>query len=426
MKRNELLLRSDTTIPETVDWIRKVAVQGTRNLQAQQIAAECLKASDPLKCAFDKVYDLIVYEPCPDDIQSLRTIENMIREQKGNCVNYSTMLASILLLMNVPFFFRTVAYSNPNEYDHIYIVTKSGIVLDPVPGQRQDGTDTRQNRPAFGNYNQEVSYKFKKDYPMPALTVLQGTRKNYLDKNGYPMGFARSRFIRTAKGTLGCAPGCASCSGCKKTKPMGTWLSSVGNFLKDAVVEAVISPVNVTALQITGKNAINYTPATQVGVDYTKAQDFAGQLVNDSVKVGIQSPLTAINTVAGTSIDPFTYNTQISGDVAQGEKKAQYTFVDIIGSIFGVKANNSTLTTKNDSKDITQAVVPNFSPSINPLGILNDKNPANNLIPAPTTTTAPTVASTGITAASLGPWAIGIMALVLLGGGIKTSKTKRK
>jgi hypothetical protein len=328
-----------------VDWVRKISVEGTKNKQIQEIATLCKSQPDPLKCVFNKVYDLVLYQPCPDNNQSLRTVENMLREGNGNCVNYSTMLASILLLMNVPFFFRTVAYSNPRSYDHIYIVTKSGIVLDPVQGQKQDGTDTRENRPKEGNFNSEVTYKFKQDFAMPNLSILQGTSpETHRDKKtGYPNSISRSRTLRRAKaGLLGC-DNCASCKGCSEQKTLGrTWVGTAWSFVKDVVVESVISPINVTALQLTGENLIKYDPITGIGDKYVTAQNFAGRLINDSIKVGIESPITAFNTVTGAGVDPgFHYNTKISSTFAKTEKKAQYLFVNIVGSLFGLKAYDS-------------------------------------------------------------------------------------
>lgn len=406
---NGILITTDTTIPLTVDWIRKIAVEGTKNPIVISIAKECEKEPEPLQCVFDKVYDLILYEPCPDNNQSLRTVENMLREGEGNCVNYSTMIASILLVMNVPFFFRTVAYTNPREYDHIYIVTKSGVVLDPVPGQRQDGTDTRQNRPKYGNFNQEVKYRFKKDYAMPNLTLLQGTLgQTARDKAGFPLTISRSRYLRQAnRGVIGCSD-CSSCSSCTGQKTIGrTWIGTALNFVKDVFVESVISPINITALQVSGSNLIKYDPSTGIADKYVQAQNFAGQLVNDSIKVGIQAPVTSYDTVTGSTVDPgFTYNTEISAKFAQGEKKAQYILVNLVGSLFGIKAYDTTKTTQDLTKPrITIA-------DVSAADAVTDAIPAVD--PAATAT------------AGLGTYAMLGMGLLFLGG-MKTKKPiKRK
>jgi hypothetical protein len=402
---SEILLSKDTSIPLTVDWIRKISVEGTKNPVIINIARECKKEKEPLQCVFDKVYDLIVYEPCPENTQTVRTIENMLRTGQGNCVNYSTMIASILLLMNVPFFFRTVSYQNPREYDHIYIVTKSGIVLDPVQGQKQDGTDTRQNRPPYGFFNKEVKYKYKKDYAMTELTLLQGTIGSApKDKAGYPKTISRSRYLRQKRaGVMGCA-NCNTCAGCSGNRPMGrTWFGTAWSFIKDVAVESVISPINVTALQVSGKNLIKYDPNTGIGDKYVQAQNFAGYMVNDSIKVGIQAPITSYNTVTGATVDPnFTYHTELAPKFAQTEKKAQYLLVNTIGSLFGIHAYDTSKTTK--SLTTPKITIADFSTS-----------PAK---PA-------TIESAQTTDAGFGTYALIGMGLLALGS-MKTEKPKKK
>jgi hypothetical protein len=371
----EILITKDTTIPLTVDWIRKIAVQGTKNPEIQRIAEKCKNESNPLKCVFDSAYNKIVYKPCPENEQSLRTIENMLREGEGNCVNYSTFIASILILMNVPFFFRTVSYDNPNSYDHIFIVTKSGVVLDPVQGQRQDGSDNQYNRPTHGNFNKEVSYKYKKDFAMPALTILQGTNNSRVDPAGFPVTISRSKYIRQGKNTMGC-----SCN----QKTMGrTWLDTLVRTVGEIGSAPFITTVNAVSQIVTNKNLINYKPQTKIG-----------GLATDAVQLSVASPIIGYNTVTGSNVQPFTYSNSIAQKFNKIEAKAQYYFVDLIGGIFGVSAHDS-------SKNIIS--------SANQSAIQNPLNAQRN------------------TQAGMGTYALAGLALLALGTATMSSKkSKRK
>jgi hypothetical protein len=199
-----------TTIPETVKWIKKLSLEASKDPVVESIANECLSSPSPLKCVFDTAYDMMVYRPdevecmnchwegfasellpvnakqrdkiyCPEchsqnlkAKQQLRTIENILRLGEGNCTHYATLIAGILIDMGIKFKYRVVGYERPNKYDHIYIVTDSGFILDPVQGQKQDGSETRHARPQEGKFNSEVNYKYKLDYPMPQLEIIQG------------------------------------------------------------------------------------------------------------------------------------------------------------------------------------------------------------------------------------------------------------
>lgn len=225
MQRIEV--EKNTTIPETVDWIKKLAAQGANDTRIKKIASNCI-GNNTLECVFDKAYDLLLYVPTPDTEQQLRTVENMFRDGQGNCANYATLISAILQNLGIGHAFRTVSYSRPNEYEHIYIVTTDGTILDPVLGQQQDGTESRAKRPIKGKFNKEVKYKYKQDYYMPSLSVLNGcpqqrtTTPNVMGIISNPdqySSLSRSKAVRVGfikhrnKKPLGCADCDGNCGG---------------------------------------------------------------------------------------------------------------------------------------------------------------------------------------------------------------------
>lgn len=171
-----IVLSKDTNLAQVIGKIKELAVSGSDDPRIKRIAQTCASSDSPSRCAFNLVYSLVLYEPDPDDRQILKAVHCTLDSGKGNCVDYSILLGAILLNLNIPYVFKVVSFSTPNAYDHIYIVLKDGSVLDPVLGQRQDGTDTRSNRPINGEYGNECSFKYSKKFEMPSLEILQGVK----------------------------------------------------------------------------------------------------------------------------------------------------------------------------------------------------------------------------------------------------------
>lgn len=158
-------------------------IKGSLNDEVKQIALSCLQSSNPIKCVFDTVYENIVYYPDPEMRQIVKAVHCILKAQRGNCVDYTVLIGAILLAMNIPFEIKAVSFSG-NDMEHVYIKTKSGITLDPVIGQIQDGSETQYNRSQIqGQFNKEVKYTKAKVYTMPTLEILQGIKDIKENKN---------------------------------------------------------------------------------------------------------------------------------------------------------------------------------------------------------------------------------------------------
>lgn len=105
-----------------------------------------------LKNIFDFVYKYIQYIPDHRYTEQLRRPLRTLHDQKGDCDCYSILIASILENLGIDYRFRVTAYSDPDRFQHVYIIvpTKNGryYTVDPV----------------LDNYNEEKDYSNKKDY----------------------------------------------------------------------------------------------------------------------------------------------------------------------------------------------------------------------------------------------------------------------
>ncbi len=206
-------ISKDTTIANTVEWITALALKGIAHPECIEIAKICKESQDPLKTLFDIAYKGIVYVPDEIATQTLRTMNNIITHGEGNCVHYTTLISAVLILLRKPHYRKVVSYNDPNIYEHIYIEC-DGIILDPVLGQKQDGTD-KDCRPLEGQFNSEKPYKYKQLYYMPKLQVLNGT--NGVNTVTPIIIESRTKAIRQRSyyGTLGCNSSALGCGlGC--------------------------------------------------------------------------------------------------------------------------------------------------------------------------------------------------------------------
>jgi len=119
------------------------------------------------KQIFDYVYSKALFRPDKKNIQVVKTPIGTIRSKFANCVCYSILLATLLRLNGYPGVFRLVTTDKKDSFPkHVFVVTKSGKVLDCVLEQNQEGEmsfQTRKNK--TGQFNKESRYFIKFDTP---------------------------------------------------------------------------------------------------------------------------------------------------------------------------------------------------------------------------------------------------------------------
>jgi len=184
-----VFLAGFTNVKRTSKLIRSLAVWSSEDEEIIELAEKLGRKTDPVKATFDYVYENVVYEPDPDKIQYLRYGSRTLKDGVGNCVDYAILISALLYNMRVPHYLKIVAVDAETGFEHIYIVTKSGQVLDCVLGHEQDGTDTKLNRSLKGFYNYELQHDFSEFYKMPNRTkvaVLRGAHPSR--RRNSPMG----------------------------------------------------------------------------------------------------------------------------------------------------------------------------------------------------------------------------------------------
>ncbi len=114
---------------------------------------------------FDYGYSRVLFEPDRANDQIVKTPFAVLRERKGNCVDYSVLYATLLKLNGLGGHFRSVSFDPKNlKPIHIYVISGAGEILDAVQGQDQEGEKSfvdRENK--YGRFNQEVKYIIKFD-----------------------------------------------------------------------------------------------------------------------------------------------------------------------------------------------------------------------------------------------------------------------
>jgi hypothetical protein len=208
-----LIINKDTSIPETVHWITKLAIAGSNHPQVIKIANQVKESDKPLETLFDIAYNTLVYKPDEQKKQQPKTIDRMLHDGTGNCVDYVILISSVLFRLGIPHWYVILGYDKDksNEFHHI-LIKVNNTLLDPVPGQKQDGTDTRFNRPVKGKFNHMTPHFYKIEYFMPQLEILQGTKPIL-----YQGSVSRTRAKRQLNsfGALGCSElGCSTGCGC--------------------------------------------------------------------------------------------------------------------------------------------------------------------------------------------------------------------
>jgi hypothetical protein len=78
--------------------------------------------------------------------QTIKTPSALIREKSGDCKSMALFIAACLSNLKIPYYFTYASYGE-NNYSHVYITTKTGIIIDPVYKQFN-----KEKTPLFKTY----------------------------------------------------------------------------------------------------------------------------------------------------------------------------------------------------------------------------------------------------------------------------------
>jgi hypothetical protein len=165
-----------TTI-DAVNSVLKLAKQCARDPLARDIYKNLSQDGNTYNNLFKFAYDAAAYEPNPIKHQRVRTLQRTIADGRASCVDYTVLIAAILLAGGEPVVVKLVSIDGEG-YGHIYVVANDGTILDPVIDQDQSGNEYLTRRPDFqpicGKEHPHVKFLTYNLRPMQ-LTELNGT-----------------------------------------------------------------------------------------------------------------------------------------------------------------------------------------------------------------------------------------------------------
>lgn len=163
-KGQKKLIKRNANQFDTIRTMKAVAIESARNPYFNYLINKYNLKPDKesIKRIFDYAFFNTHFQKDSPTVQQIRTGTRSLREGKANCVDYSILLSSFLLNLGIPHSFRMVETEKNGNFSHIYVVTKSGLTLDCVIGQDQDGNEQYKTNEQRKNYfDREVPY-FKK------------------------------------------------------------------------------------------------------------------------------------------------------------------------------------------------------------------------------------------------------------------------
>lgn len=131
-------------VREIAEAMREVARVESEKPYVKELAAKlCINKNEPFASVFQLcnfAYNAATFEPDEPGRQVLKTPAALIREKRGNCVDYTILMAALALAAKIPVIIKVVQVAGSNDYGHVYPVI-NGLPCDVVPYQRQDGKE---------------------------------------------------------------------------------------------------------------------------------------------------------------------------------------------------------------------------------------------------------------------------------------------
>lgn len=142
-------IKSRANVNEIAASIADVIRQESKKPYVQDLARSlCINKEQPYYTAVQLcnfAYQVATFYPDEPGVQVIKTPAALMRERKGNCVDYSVFIGAIATAADVPVTLKIVAIEPSENYGHIYPYV-NGLPCDVVPYQMQDGTEPENRR----------------------------------------------------------------------------------------------------------------------------------------------------------------------------------------------------------------------------------------------------------------------------------------
>jgi len=137
-------LSENFNVHQTAQTMREVALIESEKPYIKELAAKlCINRNEPYHSAFklcNFAYNAATFDPDAPGKQVLKTPAALLREKKGNCVDYTILITALAMAAQIPAIIKVVAVGDSSEYGHVYPII-NGLPCDVVPYQRQDGKE---------------------------------------------------------------------------------------------------------------------------------------------------------------------------------------------------------------------------------------------------------------------------------------------
>lgn len=169
--------KKGATTLDALNSIIKLSHEGSSEPLAVDMYNKLSTGGNLYENLYNFAYDSAYYEPNPRGHQRVRRFERTIHDKRASCVDYSVLIASILMAGGERVFLKLVS-TDGFGFGHIYPIARDGTILDVVYGQDESGNEYRtRDANSKAKFNQECAHKahiIKTLNPME-LTELNGT-----------------------------------------------------------------------------------------------------------------------------------------------------------------------------------------------------------------------------------------------------------
>lgn len=161
--------RGDATSDDVAQDMRNMAYFGCNDPYIKEIYNKYLaprEGEDPEDIArsiFDYAYGVASFYPDPERKQYIRSAKRTLKDGLANCVDYSVLISTLLILAGISHSIRRVGFDWPKRYLHVYIILDDGTVMDAIQGQRQDGKEYLHRKRKRGMFGVQQPYLYKND-----------------------------------------------------------------------------------------------------------------------------------------------------------------------------------------------------------------------------------------------------------------------
>jgi hypothetical protein len=306
---NENVVPTGATLEDTMKLIQDVIKRTTHHTK-NVIGPAKLKAGtleQTCENVFDFIFNHIRYVPDKAFVEQVRSPRRTWHDRKGDCDCYTVMIGSLLMNLGIPFKLRITKYfdtsgAQAKEYSHIYVVVPKSKALTTDLDQNKNRAEYLVIDPVTDQFNYEVMYSAKKDYPM----TLQ-----YLDGLGCPPNAIN---MSAAQRYTGAEAG-------KKVKELIDQINAVTPSDKPGIVALHILDSDMVFMQDAKGAIYMYMPpglGSRAGNWIRKQANRIGKVI-EFVTIPLSAPINvAAGLIAGKSLrDAIKTAGDIAGDQAR-------------------------------------------------------------------------------------------------------------